>query len=205
MDDERKRAVAAGYEALAEDYLAARSRDGPGRELAGSLAADLPAGSLVLDAGCGAGVPASEELARRHEVVGLDAARAQLELFAERVPAARPLRGDLTRLPLAAGAVDAVVCYHALIHVPRTEHGATLAEFRRVLPEGGRLLVTVGTEPWEGTNPDWLETGVEMSWSFHGRERSLELLAAAGFAVEDETVRDDALGGSFLFVDARAE
>lgn len=199
-----KRTVRDGYDAIAADYADARTEGGRGAELAAALARDLPDGALVLDAGCGSGGPATVELAFEHDVVGLDAARGQLDHLRRRHPGVRPVLGDLTDLPFPDGAFDALVSTHAVIHVPRERHGDVLREFHRVLRPGGDALVVLGTEAWEGRNPDWLDTGVEMFWSFHGSERSLELVVDAGFDLWlAETVTDE-LGGEFLFVRASA-
>jgi len=107
---------------------------------------------------------------------------------------------------LADDAVDALTALHSVIHVPREHHERVFAEFARVLRPCGRLLVTTGVGEWEGENDDWLDSGAEMRWSFHGREASLELLDDAGFDVEDDTVVGDELGdggGEWLFVTAR--
>lgn len=196
-----KRLVRRGYDDVAGAYLAERATTGRERELVEAFAADLQADSRVLDAGCGAGVPVTAAVVDSgHRVVGMDAAREQLRLASERVRA--PLvQGDLTRLPFAEDSFDALISLHAIIHVPREEHAAVLAEFARVLGPGGRNLVSTGTGPWEGTNTDWLDAGGGMFWSFYGRERNRELLADAGFAVDSEDVIDDEIGGGeFLFV-----
>ncbi|MFB6301761.1 MAG: class I SAM-dependent methyltransferase [Haloferacaceae archaeon] len=49
------------------------------------------------------------------------------------------VRGDAARLPVAAGAADAVLIVDALHHLP--DCGAALAEARRVLRPGGVLVV----------------------------------------------------------------
>lgn len=50
---------------------------------------------------------------------------------------------------------------------------------------GGWLLLSEGPEV-EGTNPDWLDTGVEMSWSLVGISATEARLERAGFTVIDE-------------------
>ncbi|WP_135364099.1 class I SAM-dependent methyltransferase [Halosimplex halophilum] len=201
--DEWASAVMAGYDGVAEAYDDDRD---PAHEtaLVEALGADLPADARVLDAGCGGGRAVLEALAKDFETVGLDISPEQLALARERAPAAALARGDLTRLPVADGAVDAVTALHSVIHVPREHHERAFAEFARVLRPGGHLLLTTGVGEWEGRNDNWLDGGAAMQWSFHGRERSLELLDSAGFDVTEATVRDDELGGGeWLFVRAR--
>jgi SAM-dependent methyltransferase len=201
--DEWASEVMAGYDDLADAYDADRS---PAAELplVEDLAADLPGDARVLDAGCGGGRAVLETLADECEALGVDLSGEQLALARERAPAAALARGDLTRLPVADGAVDAVTALHSVIHVPREHHERAFAEFARVLRPGGHLLLTTGVGEWEGRNDDWLDSGAAMQWSFHGRERSLELLDSAGFDVTEATVRDDELGGGeWLFVRAR--
>ncbi len=110
-------------------------------------------------------------------------------------PRTAALSGRSGSAAVPADTFDAIVSLHAVIHVPRAEHAAVFAEFERVLEPGGRLLTALGNERWEGNNEDWLETGTEMAWSFHGRKRNRELLAEAGFSVTDVETVDDELGG----------
>jgi SAM-dependent methyltransferase len=99
----------------------------------------LPAGT-VLDAACGTGRYAAFLAARGHRVVGVDNSPEMLHRAGARVPEARFVRGDLHRLPVAGGAVDAVVCALALVHVPSL--APVMAEFARVLRPGGHLVVS---------------------------------------------------------------
>jgi SAM-dependent methyltransferase len=107
-------------------------------------------------------------------VTGLDFSRRQLELAAERVPGAWLVAGDLTALPFADGAFDALYSLNAVIHVPRERHRGCFAEFRRVLRTDAPLLATVGHDDWVGTNDDWMGLGAEMHWEIPGLERATE-------------------------------
>lgn len=201
--DEWASAVMAGYDGVAEAYDDDRD-PAHERALVESLAADLPEGARVLDAGCGGGRAVLETLADEYDAVGVDLSGEQLALARERAPAAALARGDLTRLPVADRAADAVTALHSVIHVPREHHERAFAEFARVLRPGGHLLLTTGVGEWEGENDDWLDSGAAMQWSFHGRDRSLALLDSVGFDVTEEAVRGDELGGGeWLFVRAR--
>jgi len=79
-------------------------------------------------------------------------------------------------LPFRNGSFDAVTAYHSLIHVPREQHQEAVDEFARVLADGGRLLCSEGPDEWSGTNPDWLDTGVEMQWHIAGVEATRDHL-----------------------------
>ncbi len=201
---EFRNAVREGYDDLAAAYAEGRSHDSPGVELVEAFAADLPAGSRILDAGCGAGEPVAARLADDHEVVCLDASREQLRLAAESGVDAALCQGDLAALPFRDACFDAVVALYSVIHVPRDQHAAVFEGFHRVLGPGGRALVVSGTEAWEGENPDWLDEGTAMRWSFHGPETTRRLLRDAGFGIEAETTVDDELGGAFLWYRIRA-
>jgi len=112
-------------------------------------------GLRVLDAGCGHGYYFMGLALQGAHVVGIDLSPADVRKGArlahglglsngadEAVGAtARYLAGSLTELPFANGAFDVVVCNSVLEHIP--QDGQALAEMRRVLRPGGRLVLTV--------------------------------------------------------------
>lgn len=104
--------------------------------------ADL-AGSIVLDAGCGMGRYARIAAAGGARVVGLDlswAVRAARELNpGDGGPAF--IRGDLLRLPLAAGGFDHVYSLGVLDHTPDPRRA--FLGLARLLKPGGRIVVWV--------------------------------------------------------------
>lgn len=179
-------AVREGYDQLGTAYTESRSADSRGREILEEFLASLPAKARLLDAGCGPGRPLSQTIETARTAVGLDLSREQLALAAENVPDAALLQGDMTAVPLDEDIFDAVIGYHSLIHVPLESHQAVLDEFARVLTPGGRLLLSEGPDEWIGTNPDWLDSGVEMQWAVAGAQRTREQLGQAGFQITDE-------------------
>jgi SAM-dependent methyltransferase len=92
----------------------------------------LPAGTRVLDAGCGEGVLV-EEYAARLEIEGID----------PNYSSTRVRSGSLTALPYAAGTFDRALCLDVLEHLSFEEQPRALAELHRVLRPGGELLVSV--------------------------------------------------------------
>jgi SAM-dependent methyltransferase len=118
-----KDVVIDGYDDVASTYTEGRSLGDEERAALGSFLDSISADSRVLDAGCGGGEPVLRELtSQSQKALGLDFSAAQLGLAASNAPEARLLRGDMTRLPLADGSLDAVLAYHSLIHVPADEH-----------------------------------------------------------------------------------
>jgi SAM-dependent methyltransferase len=199
-----KETVRAGYERIADAYLAARPREAPDVAALDQLVSRLPAGSLVLDAGCGAGLPIAQRLSRSYRVVGVDFSERQLSLTATNVPAAMLACQDLTRLGLAAGAFDAICSYYAIIHIPREEHADILADFFRLLRPGGLAFLCLGAEDLnDDIDEDYF--GTRMYWSHYDAPTNLVLLGRAGFTVLwSETIADSLdpgeVTGRHLFV-----
>jgi SAM-dependent methyltransferase len=189
-----KRAIRDGYDEIADEYLARRLDDAAESPHFDWLCERLADDGRVLDAGCGAGVPVAKRLADDHDVVGVDFSVEQLRRARENVTEARFVQIDMSSLGFADDSFDAVCAFFSLIHVPLDEHAGVAAEFHRVLRPGGLAVLTVGgTDGWEGSNPDWLDTGVEMRWSFPDTETSARHLDSAGFEVlERRSIEDSA-------------
>jgi ubiquinone/menaquinone biosynthesis C-methylase UbiE len=206
MPDERARIVAAGYDRLNETYLdwATRIDGDPRDRMLAELARRLPPGGRILDLGCGPGIPSTKELARRFDVVGVDASAAQIELARRNVPEATFIHGDLTRIEVADASLDGVTALYSISHVPRDQHHLVFARVFGWLVPGGRFLATLGATD----TPDWVGSwlGGPMFFSSHDAATNRVLLRAAGFALElDEivTMREPEGPVFFLWVLAR--
>lgn len=179
-------AVRRGYDDLGDAYAAERSDHGPEITVLDRFLDSLPDSALVLDAGCGPGAPVLRRTSAAATAIGLDFSREQLRLATGNAPRATLVQGDMTALPFADGAFDAVTAYHALIHVPLDEHRTVLDEFARVLRPGGRVLLSEGPDEWSGSTSDWLGSDVGMQWSIAGADATRERLRDAGFTVTSE-------------------
>jgi SAM-dependent methyltransferase len=191
VSDTDPETVRRGYDAVAETYAASRGDEPPG--LLTSFLDQLPAEPCVLDAGCGSGQPVLDALDTAGPAVGLDLSRGQCRRGADNVPTAAIVQGELSALPFPADSFDGLTAYHSLIHVPLAEHLIGIEEFARVLRPGGWILVSEGSAEWNGTNLDWLDSGVEMHWSMAGPETTRDQLRAAEFEIENEWSADDDL------------
>lgn len=202
-----KETVRSGYDQIGGEYAEWRVFDTEEQRVFERFLDSLPPEPRILDAGCGNGQPILNLLTDRfhdHSPIGLDLSTTQLALAAEQTNDARLIQGDVTRLPLSTSSVDGVVAFHSLIHVPADQHQQAIEECARVVQPEGRVLLSEGLERWEGTNPDWLETGATMEWHIAGADTTRRQIRDAGLAIETEWTVSDVLvdGESWIFFDA---
>ena len=105
----------------------------------------------ALDVGCGTGVLALLLAELGHDVVGFDAAHAMVQQARRKTGdrAVEVALGDATRLGVADDAVGIAVERHLLWTLP--DPGAALAEWRRVVAPGGRIVCFEGQ--WDHDEP----------------------------------------------------
>lgn len=208
MTADPKQVVAAGYDAMAERYLAwSGLRPSAARLRYLALADELvPAGADVLELGCGAGVPVTATLAVGRTLTGVDISAVQIGLARANVPSATFVRADLTTLGFDAATFDAVVAFYSLTHVPRAEHAALFGRIRSWLRPGGLFLGSLGVEDSpDEIEADWL--GVDMFFSHFSARVNRRLVAEAGLLIARAEVAvepEDRHGARFLWVVARA-
>jgi len=119
-----------------------------------------PAGSRVLEVGCGVGAQTVHLVASSPQahVVAVDVSEGSLAQARSRVDAVRPgasvewLRADLHDLPFADAAFDHLFVCFVLEHLPHPE--GALAALRRVLRPGGTLTVIEGDHGSAVFHPD---------------------------------------------------
>ena len=191
--------VRRGYDELIGAYDAERAEDDRGKAILDDFLDSIETPARILDVGCGPGVPVLRRLSAEATALGFDLSREQLNLAAANVPEAVHVQGEMTSVPLRDDTCDAITAFHSLIHVPLEDHGTVIDEFARVLRPGGRVLLSEGPEEWCGTNPDWLERGVEMQWNIAGVDATRDQLRDAGFTITDEWGTD----GTFADNDER--
>jgi SAM-dependent methyltransferase len=129
------------YDVEAGSYDRTRGGDARAASAAGAVARLLPeAAGTLADLACGTGIVTARLPGRR--VLGLDLSRGMAGVAAGRLPG-RVAVGDVTRLPLGGGRVDAVVMIWLLHLLGDAASAAALAEAARTLRPGGTLITTV--------------------------------------------------------------
>jgi 2-polyprenyl-3-methyl-5-hydroxy-6-metoxy-1,4-benzoquinol methylase len=185
VSEAHRRTVESGYDQMAEQYLATKYPEDPlALEALEDLATLLPSEAAVLDLGCGAGVPVTRWLAdRRFAVTGVDVSAKQLELARTNVPEGTFLKADMTEVVFAPESFEAVVAFHSIIHVPRTEHPTLLESIHRWLEPGGALLAAMTVADYEGRDENWEGWGAPMVWSHYDMNANVAMLRDAGFEI----------------------
>lgn len=160
------------YDRKASEYrdLTARSEIDP--DLASFLGA-LPAGSDVLDLGCGPGAAAAVMAAAGHHVTATDAAPEMVKLAAQHpgVTARHASFDDID----AQDAYDAIWANFSLLHAPREDMPRHLTALRRALRPGG--LLHIGMKTGSGSARDALGR----LYTYYSEDELAGLLRDAGF------------------------
>jgi ubiquinone/menaquinone biosynthesis C-methylase UbiE len=180
-----KALVARGYDTCAEAYDAARREKA--EQALTMLMNRLGEGAVVLDVGCGAGVPVAQTLAHRFSVTGVDISGRMIDRARMNVPEGTFIHEDIMSVDWPASHFDAVVAFYSIFHLPREDHEALLRRIHRWLNPGGYLMATVGTSNEAGCIEDDF-FGVKMYWSHYGVEAYKGILAGLGFDCLDVTI-----------------
>lgn len=171
------------YDTIAETYAAQSAEPYP--ELFADIAAlqaRLPTGALIADIGCGPGRDIGLLRDRGFRAIGFDLSFGQLRVGG--LPGVA--QADMQAIPLRVGAVDAIWCQAALLHIPHRTVPAVLAEFARVTRPGGLLHLVVAEgdgEQWEAATRYGSES--QRFYTYHREPELTRSLEAAGFSIVD--------------------
>lgn len=173
--------VKKGYNKIAKDYSSKRDQF-KNDEYLKRFSNLLQTNSLISDIGCGAGIPVDKYLVEKgHRVIGIDISEKMIELAKRNIPEAKYVVKDMSEIKVNEFKIDAVVSFYAIFHTPRIKHQDLFKKINSFLPEGGLILVTMGSSDWEGNEKDF--HGTEMFWSHYGSEKNRELIENAGFDI----------------------
>lgn len=132
----------ADYDAIAVAF--AESRQGLHWAEIEQEVQSVPAGSAVLDVGCGMGRLYEAFRKREASYTGIDISDKQLEQARRLYPEATFMQGSMLHLPFADATFDAVFSVAAMHHLmTRAERRQAANEALRVLRPGGKVVVSV--------------------------------------------------------------
>ncbi len=185
--NEKEELVRKGYNLIAGEYHANRDIFDNKKELEAFIGL-LPRSADVLDLGCGAGIPVTKLLIDYgFNVIGIDFSENMLTLAIKNVPEARFIKKNMTDITFNDNSFDGLTACYSIIHVPREKHVSLFQMFHRILRPNGVLLISMGSNGWEGTEEFH---GTEMFWSHYRPEITLQIVTDAGFEILFDKIVD---------------
>lgn len=190
--------IGRSFDAIADAYAAAfadeLSRKPFDRERLTRFASGLRPGATVLDIGTGAAGHIGRFLAdRAFAVTGVDLSDGVVAVARRLNPGMSFVAADFRALPQANASVDAVVAFYVFIYGTDDDIVLGLAEVRRVLRPGGRLLAAVhgalDDRPREEVFTDFHGTPVDITMRHSSPATLAGLAERAGLRIEALEVR----------------
>ncbi|MBW8828399.1 MAG: class I SAM-dependent methyltransferase [Burkholderiales bacterium] len=154
------------------------------------LIRSLPAGSRVLDLGCGTGVPTARQMADAgFEVMGIDLSGGMVKLARQNVTGATFHQLDLADLrpggPRDLGQFDAVAAFFSLLMLPRAEIPLALLTVRHLLAPGGLFVLSMVEADVDDFAIPFLGNTIRVSGYL--REDLQKVVETAGFEIVEES------------------
>jgi SAM-dependent methyltransferase len=194
MDEKRLADMRASYDRVAAEYVRRIYDELDGkpfdREVLDRLTERLRGRGVVCDMGCGPGHIARYLADRGLTVVGVDLSPGMLEQAAALNPDIEFYRGNMLALEEPDDTWAGIVAFYSIIHIPRAEIAAALAEMRRVLKPGGLLLLAFHLGDAEGHETEMWGSEVSIHYTFYGAQEMAAYLEGAGYVVEEVVERE---------------
>ena len=121
-----------------------------------NLSNNCPAGSKILDCGCGPGMDTEKFSQLGYNVTAIDLSERFVRLTKERVQTATVKKMDMRDLEFPQASFDGLWASFSLLHIRASDIEQTLASFRIVLRPHGLLFAAVH----RGPKTEWVKTTI---------------------------------------------
>lgn len=183
-----------GYEGIAEIYIKGRGRavNGVGASTARAWARSLNKGSVVLDIGCGTGIPVTKILLDEGlSVYAVDASPTMIKTFRQNFPGVPVACEPVERSPFFNRSFDGIIAVGLIFLLSEETQRMLIPKMAAALNPGGRLLFTSPVEKIE-----WNDAMTEQLSRSLGAEEYRSLISTSGLSIIDEL---DDEGGNHYF------
>ena len=188
--------VRAAYDRVAQDYAAAFADDlkqlPVDRAVLDAGMRRVTAQGPLLDVGCGPAQVGAYLAERGVPVVGVDLTVGMLEVAQRRTAARLSLVcGDMRSLPVRSRSCAGATMFYSLQHVPRADITKVFGELRRVLVQGGIIVVATHLGEGELYISEFLGHHVDpVGGTLHTQEELEKALMGESFVLEEIRHRD---------------
>lgn len=183
-----------GYDSIAEIYIKGRGRavNGIGSSTARAWARTFNIGSVVLDLGCGTGIPVTKILLEAGlKAYAIDASPKMVADFQQNFPNVPVACEPVERSLFFNRTFDGIISVGMMFLLPEENQRALIPKMAAALNPGGKLLFTAPLDKIE-----WKDAMTEQPSRSLGAGQYRELMLASGLSIGEEF---DDEGGNHYF------
>jgi len=173
-----------GYESIAEIYIKGRGRaiNGIGSSTARAWARTFHKDSIILDLGCGTGIPVTKILLEAGlNAYGVDASLKMVEDFRQNFPHVPIACESVERSSFFNRSFDGIIAVGLMFLLSEETQRGLIPKMAAALNPGGKLLFTAPLDKVE-----WKDVMTEKESRSLGAKQYRELISASGLAVGEE-------------------
>lgn len=179
------------------------------RHLLNRFAEAVKGKGLVADLGCGPGHVAKYLKEHGAEVCGIDLSPEMIRIACAMSPGLDFRIGDMKSLDLADESLAGIVAFYSIVHFDTSELTTVFAECRRVLKQGGLILLAYHIGEEIVHVDDLWDQPVNLDFHFHQPRDVARALSSTSFRMMESTEREPYEGAEYAsrrsYLLARAE
>jgi cyclopropane fatty-acyl-phospholipid synthase-like methyltransferase len=183
-----------GYEGIADRYIKGRGQavNGIGSSTVRAWAQTLNGGSVVLDIGCGTGIPVTKILLEEGlAAYALDASPTMTEAFRQNFPNVPVACESVEKSTFFNRSFDGIIAVGLIFLLSEETQRALIPKMAAALNPGGRLLFTAPVDKVE-----WMDVMTEQLSISLGAEQYRALMSSSGLSIVEELADE---GGNHYF------
>jgi 2-polyprenyl-3-methyl-5-hydroxy-6-metoxy-1,4-benzoquinol methylase len=173
-----------GYDGIAEIFIKGRGQavNGIGSSTARAWARSFDNGSILLDVGCGTGIPITKILLEEGlNAYALDASPKMIKAFSQNFPNTPVACESVEKSRFFKRSFDGIIAVGLIFLLSEHTQRALIAKMAAALNPGGRLLFTAPLNKLE-----WKDAMTEQLSVSLGAEQYRELISVSGLSIIDE-------------------